>query len=82
MNAVFCQAIFIKPFFFLFFKVGFLFFSKVEMQESTGQDCRSFSWEEVCVTAASSASWMLPRGHAHKVILEAGTTCGLHIALA
>lgn len=25
---------------------------------------------------------MLPRGRANKVILEAGTTCGLHIALA
>lgn len=59
MNAVFCRATFAKPFSFFCFKVGFLFFIKVEMQERAGQDSRSFSEEEVCVTAAFSVKLLL-----------------------
>lgn len=59
MTAVFCYAIFTKPFSFFCFKVGFLFFIKVEMQERAGQDSRSFSEEEVCVSAAFSVKLLL-----------------------
>lgn len=59
MNAVFCHATFTKPFPFFCFKVGFLFFIKVEMQERAGQDSRSFSEGEVCVTAVFSVKLLL-----------------------
>lgn len=59
MNAVFYHAIFTKPSSFFCFKVGFLFFIKVEMQERAGQHSRSFSEEEVCVTAVFSVKLLL-----------------------